>query len=321
MRTLLLGVLVSMAAATAPPPIEHATVEVNGVRLHYARSGSGQLVLFLHGFPEFWYAWKPQLDEFGKDHLAVAPDMRGYNLSSKPEPVDQYRVPLLIEDVRALAERLGFGPQRKFVLVGHDWGGAVAWSYAAAHPDTLDKLIIVNAPHPTVFSRLLREDPAQQKASGYMLMFRGPDAEKTLAANNHQMLVDIVLGAGLKNGTFTEDDKQAYLDAWSQPGALTGGLNYYRAAQLGPPAAAAPGAPTAAGGPGGPDAPGAGLVIKVPTLVIWGERDTALLTSNLVGLEEYVPQLTIKRIPDGTHWVVHEKAAEVNRHIRQFIAS
>ena len=243
MRTLLLGVLISMAAVTAPPPIEHATADVNGVRLHYAKSGTGQLILFLHGFPEFWYAWKNQLDEFGKDHLAVAPDMRGYNLSSKPAQLDQYRVPLLVEDVRALAESLGFGPKRKFTLVAHDWGGAVAWSYAAAHPDTLDKLVIVNAPHPTVFGRLLREDAAQQKASAYMLMFRGPDAEKTLSANNHQLLVDIVLGAGLKNGTFTEDDKKAYLEAWSQPGALTGGLNYYRAAQVGPvPASGAPGA-------------------------------------------------------------------------------
>jgi pimeloyl-ACP methyl ester carboxylesterase len=341
MRTLLLAALFSMAAATAPPPIEHATAEVNGVTLHYAKSGTGQLMLFLHGFPEFWYAWKDQLDEFGKDHLAVAPDMRGYNLSSKPESVDQYRVPLLIEDVRALAERLGFGPERKFILVGHDWGGAVAWAYAAAHPETLDKLVIVNAPHPTIFGRLLREDPAQQKASFYMLMFRGPEAEKALSANNHQMLVDIVLGAGLKNGTFTEDDKKAYLDAWSQPGALTGGLNYYRAAQLGPPASARGGTGAAgAGGTGGTGAAGAGvtgatgatgaagaqgaagagLVIKVPTLVIWGEGDTALLTSNLVGLDQYVPQLTVRRIPDGTHWVVHEKPAEVNRYIREFIA-
>jgi len=325
MRILLLAALVSLAAVTGPPPIERATADVNGVTLHYAKSGTGQLMLFLHGFPEFWYAWKDQLEEFGKDHLAVAPDMRGYNLSSKPESVDQYRVPLLIEDVRTLAERLGFGPERKFILIGHDWGGVVAWAYAAAHPDTLDKLVIVNAPHPTIFGRLLREDPAQQKASSYMLMFRGPEAEKTLSANNHQMLVDIVLGAGLKNGTFTEDDKKAYLDAWSQPGALTGGLNYYRAAQLGPPAGGtggtgAAGAARATGAAGVTGANGAGLVIRLPTLVIWGERDTALLTSNLVGLEQYVPELTVRRIPDGTHWVVHEKPAEVNRQIREFIA-
>lgn len=295
----------------APPPIEHETVDVNGVKLHVAKSGKGELILFLHGFPEFWYAWKNQLDEFGKDHLAVAPDMRGYNLSSKPAEVEQYRVPLLVEDVRALAEKYGFGAKRKFTLVGHDWGGAVAWAYAIAHPDTLNKLIIVNAPHPAVFQRELRENPAQQKASQYMLMFRGPDAEKTLSANDHAMLVQIVLSGGLKAGHFTEADKKAYLDAWSQPGALTGGLNYYRAAQVGPPTSTdkAPAAFVA----------GAAKV-NVPTLVIWGERDTALLTGNLEGLDGYVPQLTIRRIPEGTHWVVHEKPADINKHIREFIA-
>jgi pimeloyl-ACP methyl ester carboxylesterase len=307
MRLICLAVLLSMAVAAQQPRIQHAYADVNGVRLHYATAGDGQLVVFLHGFPEFWYAWKDQLAEFGKDHLAVAPDMRGYNLSSKPEGVEQYRMPLLVEDVRALAEKLGFGAKRKFILVGHDWGGVVAWSYAAAHPDTLEKLIIVNAPHPGVFGRLLREDPAQQKASAYMLMFRSPEGEKTLTANNHQMLVDIVLGQGLKSGAFTEADKKAYLEAWSQPGAVTGGLNYYRASQVGP----APDAPTP------PSAPS--LKVTVPTLVIWGEKDTALLTSNLDGLEQFVPQLTVKRIPEGTHWVVHEHPAEVNRHIREFI--
>ena len=311
-RTLPLVLALAAMALAAPPPIEHHTVDVNGVQLHYAQSGSGQLMLFLHGFPEFWYAWKNQLDAFGADHLAVAPDMRGYNLSSKPPEVEQYRIPLLVEDVHALAARLGHGANRKFILVGHDWGGVVAWAYAMAHPDTLEKLIIVNAPHPAVFQRELRENPAQQKASAYMLMFRGVDAEKTLSANDHEMLVRIVLSEGLKQGHFTEADKKAYLDAWSQPGALTGGLNYYRAAQVGPPAGSQPAAAVA------PIVPAA--KVSVPTLVIWGEKDTALLTGNLEGLEAYVPQLTIRRIPEGTHWVIHERADAVNRHIREFIA-
>ena len=309
--------LIAMFAALgagAVPPIEHDYAEVNGVRLHYAKSGSGQLMLFLHGFPEFSYAWNNQLQEFGRDHLAVAPDMRGYNLSSKPEGVDQYRMPLLIEDVRTLAAKLGYGANRKFILVGHDWGGVVAWAYAAAHPDTIEKLVIVNAPHPGVFARELRDNAAQQKASMYILMFRGPDAEKTLSANNHQTLVNIVLGEGLKKGTFTEVDKAEYLKAWSQPGALTGGLNYYRATQLGPPSGTAPAtAPAAAAAPAMPK-------IMVPTLVIWGEKDTALLTGNLDGLEAFVPQLTVKRIADGTHWVIHEQPAVVNKHIRDFLA-
>ncbi len=301
------------------PKLKDHFAEINGVRIHYVSAGKGSLILFLHGFPEFWYEWKSQLAEFGKDHLAVAPDMRGYNLSGKPTDVDQYQVKILIEDVRALAEHLG---HKKFILVGHDWGGAVAWAYAMAHPETLEKLIIVNAPHPGVFGRLLAQDPAQQKASQYMLMFRSPQAEQILSSNNYAVLVNAVLGEGLKTGVFTETDKQAYLAAWSQPGALTGGLNYYRAARVGPPAPA----PKEAGSTSQSKEPGNAfgidpekMIVDVPTLVIWGEKDTALLTANLDGLDRFVPHLTIKRIPDGSHWVIHERSAEVNQAIRDFI--
>ena len=173
------GVLMQASQAqTAPASFRDEYASVNGVRLHYVSAGNGPLILFLHGFPEFWYEWRNQLAEFGKDHLAVAPDMRGYNLSDKPEALDQYLMPVLVEDVRALADRLAQG--RKFVLVAHDWGGAVAWAFAIAHPEMLEKLVIINAPHPGVFGKLLASDPAQQKASTYMLMFRGGQAEQTL---------------------------------------------------------------------------------------------------------------------------------------------
>jgi pimeloyl-ACP methyl ester carboxylesterase len=310
MRIVLTALAAAGIAMASSPPIAHETVDVNGVKLHYAKAGSGQLMLFLHGFPEFWYAWKDQLDEFGKDHLAVAPDMRGYNLSAKPDGVEQYRMPALVEDMRALATTLGASTERKFILIGHDWGGVVAWATAMAHPDLIEKLVIINAPHPAIFQREIRNNPAQQKASTYMLMFRGPDAEKTLSANNYEMLVNAVLGPGLKQGHFTEADKAAYIEAWSQPGALTGGLNYYRAAQVGPPS----GAQTSAN-----DFATAMPKINLPTLVIWGEKDTALLTGNLEGLDEHVTKVTIRRIPDGTHWVVHEKRELVNRYIRDFI--
>jgi len=295
------------------PTFKDHYVKVNGVRLHYVSAGKGPLILFLHGFPEFWYEWKDQLAEFGKDHLAVAPDMRGYNLSDKPAELDQYRINVLVEDVRALGDHFSHG--KKFVLVAHDWGGAVAWAFAIQHPEMLEKLVIVNAPHPGVFGRLLASDAAQQKASQYMLMFRSPEAEKTLTANDYGFLVNIVLGDGLKNGVFTEEDKQAYIKAWSQPGALTGGLNYYRANQTGP---AQPGQPPSAGRGNFAVDPNA-LMVKVPTLVIWGEKDTALLTQNLDGLDKFVPQLTIKRIPDGSHWVIHEKRDVVNADIREFV--
>ncbi len=304
---LLAGMAFAASRPTAKPRWKHQYADVNGVRLHYVTEGKGPLIVFLHGFPEFWYEWKNQLPEFAKDHRVVAPDMRGYNLSAKPTDVDAYQMKNLVEDVRALAGHLGY---KKFVLVGHDWGGGVAWSFAIAHPEYLEKLVIVNCPHPAILARELANNPAQQKASQYMLLFRGPQAEQTLSANNYAALVDIVLGDGLKSGVFTEADKQAYIEAWSQPGALTGGLNYYRAANLGPPAPGAHAAPVADAGP---------MLVKVPTLVIWGEKDTALLTGNLDGMDQFVPNLTIKRIPDGSHWVIHEKPALVNSYIREFI--
>jgi epoxide hydrolase 4 len=290
--------------------IDHSYAYVNGIRLHYATSGRGKLMLFVHGFPEFWYAWKNQLVEFRRDYQAVAPDMRGYNLSEKPAGVDQYQVKFLREDLRALAEHLGC---KRFVLVGHDWGGAIAWAFALQYPSYLEKLVIINAPHPAVFERELRANPAQQKASEYMLMFRSPEAERILSANRYDFLYTGVLSEGIKHGYFTAEDCKAYLAAWSQPGAITGGLNYYRAAHIGPPT------------PEGEPANGkfvaefADLKIKVPTLVIWGEKDPYLLTGNLDGLEEFVSDLTIKRIPDGTHWVVHEKPALINDSIRAFL--
>src|SRR5260221_1695705 len=261
---LLAGLCAAPASAAFKdnPMFKEQFVKVNGVRLHVVSAGKGPLIIFLHGFPEFWYEWKNQLAEFGRDYQGVAPDMRGYNLSSKPAVVDQYQIKYLVEDLRALAEKLG---HKKFILVAHDWGGAVAWAFAIAHPDYLDKLVIINAPHPGVFQRELRGNPAPQKASQYMLMFRSAQAEQTLSANNYSMLVQVVLGEGLKNGVFTEEDKKAYIEAWSQPGALTGGLNYYRAARVGPPTGDDKQAANFAAGLGS-------LEVKVPTLVVWGEK-------------------------------------------------
>jgi epoxide hydrolase 4 len=271
--------------------------------------------LFLHGFPEFWYAWKSQLAEFGRDHLAVAPDLRGYNLSDKPAQLNRYEYSDLLEDIRQLGDH--FSPNRKFVLVGHDWGGVLAWRFAIAHPDRLERLVIVNAPHPRVYARLLTSDPAQRSASQYIFTNRSPQAEKTLSENNYASLVNRILDPGLKSGAFTEEDKAAYLDAWSQPGALTGGLNYYRANRSGPPT---PGQDTRLSASLADNVKLEGpSIVKVPTLVIWGEQDMRLLPQNLDGLEQFVPALTVKRIQDGSHWVVHEKPTQVNGYIREFI--
>jgi epoxide hydrolase 4 len=275
---------------------------VNGIKLHYVKAGNGKkLIVFLHGFPEFWYEYKNQLQEFskGNEYTVIAPDMRGFNLSSKPDSVKDYQVKYVIEDLRQLSEKLGY---KKFTLVGHDWGGVIAWWFAIAHPDYLDKLVIINAPHPAVFQRELAQNPEQQKASTYIKFFCSAQAEQALSMNNYKGLFDSVFGDDLKARNFTTADQQEYLKAWSQPGALTGSLNYYRASF----------------------GLGSGLSLSsyqvaVPTLVIWAEQDKYLMVSNLTGLEKYVPNLTIKKIPGASHWVIHEQPALVNQYIKDFI--
>jgi pimeloyl-ACP methyl ester carboxylesterase len=277
--------------------LEDCFADVNGVRLHYMKAGAGPLMIFLHGFPEFWYAWRMQLPEFAKDHLVVAPDMRGYNLSGKPAEVDQYAMPILIEDVRALAEHLGY---KKFVLVGHDWGGSVSWAFAIKYPEYLEKLVIANAPHPGVFGKLLQENAAQQQASQYIATVRAPGAEAVLSANNFAFLKIAMARAGLRDGLFSAEDWKQYEEAWSQPGALTGALNYYRAMR---PANVA-----------------SNVNVAVSTLVLWGELDTALVRQNVEGLHEFVPNLAVRLFPAGSHWIIHEHPQEVSQAIREFLA-
>ena len=285
--------------------LRHDYAVVNGVGLHYAAVGSGPLVLFLHGFPEFWYAWRAQLAEFGRDRLAVALDQRGHNLSEKPQSVEAYKARHLIADIRGFALALG---HPKFTLVGHDWGGAIAWGFASAHPEMLDKLVIINAPHSIPFARDLGVDPAQQRASAYMNLFRNPKAERVMSEDGcrrlFRMSVDWWKGSA--------DERQAYLEAWTKAGALTGMLNWYRASPFYPPV--------------GDDRGAAGLkldpkdfMVRVPTLVIWGMRDEFLRPKLLDGLEACVPDLRIERIAEGTHWVIHEQPERVSALIRGFL--
>jgi len=299
-----LACVLTMLPLAAAQRSKDRYADVNGVRLHYVEQGRGPLILFLHGFPEFWYSWKDLLADFGRDHHAVAVDMRGYNLSSRPETVDAYRVPVIVEDIRTLALKL---KAKNFALMGHDWGGVIAWAFAAQHAEMLDRLIIINAPHPTLFARLLATDPAQQKASGYFNLFNSPQAEQMLSANNYAGML------GAFGSSLNEEDRKVYLAAWNRPGGLTGGLNYYRAAQLRSPAGAPPGQVAQ------PPAIQPLAPITTPTLVIWGEKDTALLTGNLEGLDQFVKPLTIQRVPDGSHWVVHEKPGQVIQYIRAFL--
>jgi len=285
--------------------IVHEHVQVNGIRLHVARAGEGPLMLFLHGFPEYWEMWKPILEHFAaRGWCAVAPDMRGYNLSDKPADVGAYHAKHLGADVLALAAHYSKDP---FVLVAHDWGGAIAWAVAIAKPKALSRLVMLNSPHPYVFWRELCNNPAQQAASQYMNLFRAPKAERVLSENGFARLLSAFADAG-------EAWRKSLVEAWSQPGALTGGLNYYRASVLYPPTAEDPGARKLQWKP-------QDFVVRVPTLVLWGMRDTALLPGCLDGLEEVVPDLKLVRVPEATHWIARERTDLVCREIEAFTAS
>ncbi len=212
-------------------------------------------------------------------------------------------------DVVRLAARFGAAP---FVLVAHDWGGALAWGLAAAHPELLSHLVIVNAPHPYTFWRELARDPAQQKASDYMLLLRDAKAERVLSENGYARLARMVFDEA--QGAFGPEDQAAYREAWAQPGALTAALNYYRASPLYPPSPGDPGAARLA-------LQSQDFMVRVPMLVIWGERDRALLPGCLEGLEQCVPELEIVRVPDASHWIVHEQPARVCSEIERFVAA
>jgi epoxide hydrolase 4 len=286
----------------------HEFIETNGVRLHCALQGTGPAMLFLHGFPEFWYCWRHQIAEFASKFKTVTPDMRGYNTSDKPIGVEQYRMSVLVEDLRGLIEALG---EEKVIMVAHDWGGAIAWAFAEKYPHLLYKLIILNAPHPLIFARELKGNPLQQKASEYMLLLRSDRAEEVLSRNGCAWLKEVVFNGCKKPSAFTEEDRAAYVEAWSQPGALTGSLNYYRAAGgLKTPKETKSGALDEGGKKGR---------ILASTLVIWGEGDVALTLSLLDGLEDYVPDLNVRRIPGATHWVQNDSPDLVNNYIWEFV--
>jgi len=286
----------------------HEWRDCGGVRLHCAvagemRGGGDRLMLFLHGFPEFWAAWRGPMQYFAeRGWLCVAPDLRGYNLSDKPEGVEPYKAKHLVADVLALGEH--YSPGRKFVLVAHDWGGAVAWAVAISQPQRLQRLVMINSPHPYTFWRELRDSAAQQKASEYMNVFRLPKAERVLSENGYARLLSAF-------GHLPQAWRDELVEAWSRPGALTGGLNYYRASPLHPPAADDPGPSKFRFEP-------KDFMVRVPTLVLWGERDSALLTGCLDGLEACVPDLKLVRVPDASHWIVHEKPGLVCSEIAAF---
>ena len=279
--------------------------------MHYVSRGEGKPILFLHGFPQFWFLWRNQLADLGDDHAVYAPDMRGYNLSCKPEDPEAYRMRHLLEDIRGLIEQLDVGP---LTLVGHDWGGIVSWAFALKYPELLENLVIIDAPPPFTWNRDLRESPKQRSAVNYMIELSkpSPEPEEMLEGNEFSMMDDIMRRIGGSSAQLSNEERATYHEAWAQPGALRGGLNYYRAARMGEQVAAG----------GVPEEYASKITsqsVAVRTLVIWGENDAALLPSLTRGLSEWVPQLRVEILPGAGHWVPYERPGEVNALIREFV--
>ena len=278
---------------------QHDYIITNGVKLHYVTQGEGPLLLMLHGFPEFWYSWRHQIPEFAKDYKVVALDLRGYNESDKPPQQSAYGMSEFIKDVEGVITGLGYD---RCVLVGHDWGGMIAWFFAYAHPEMLERLILLNIPHPAKFAQGLRT-PQQILRSSYTLFFQLPVLPELLIQwSDYQALESAFKGMAINKNAFTPADIQAYKDAASRPGALTAMLNYYRNAF-----------PMMLRDDWS--------VLQVPTLMIWGEEDTALGKELTYGTQAYVRDFQIRYIPNCSHWVQQEQPQLVNQYIRDFLAT
>jgi len=289
----------------------HFATLPNGTRLHFARAGNSErpLLLFLHGFPEFSFAWHQQLAEFGDTHHAVAPDLRGYNLSDQPSEVAAYRAKFLLQDIEQFIHWLG---RERCVIVAHDWGGALAWQLAIQAPQLVERLLIVNATHPVPFAEALASDPAQQAASQYMNWLRAEGSEQALAKDDFRVMEKLMLGMGTHAAWFDDATRARYHDCWSR--GLRGGVNYYRASLVHPPTATEPGAAGITLDP-------AKFHVRVPVRVLWGEQDQAMLTSLLDPLDRLVDDLQIERVPDASHWIVHEQPERVNDWIARSLHS
>jgi pimeloyl-ACP methyl ester carboxylesterase len=268
------------------------------------------VLMFLHGFPEAAFIWDELLEHFARPenggYRCVAPNLRGYEQSSQPADVAAYRPKHLVQDIAALAQVEG-APLA--CLVAHDWGGAVAWNFANQLPQLTQRLAIINSPHPGTFLRALQSSAKQQEASAYMNFLVRPDAEKLLREDGYRRLLAFFTHWG-SAPWLTEALKARYRAVWDA--SLTGGLNYYRASPLRPPREgdAAASAVTL---------PREMLTVDLPTLVLWGMQDAALLPELLEGLEDYVPRLTVEKVPDASHWIVHEQPALVIERLAAFL--
>jgi pimeloyl-ACP methyl ester carboxylesterase len=279
--------------------LTHGEAQVGGgIRLHYVEAGEGPLVVLLHGFPEFWYSWRNQILPLARaGYHVVAPDMRGYDLSDKPVGWREYDGDRLAHDIAGLIRN--FGDERAY-LVGHDWGAAVAYMTAMRHPELLHKLAILNVPHPERMLagfRTLR----QLRKSWYMFFFQIPGLPEKMFSRDDFSFAKRSLRAD-SPGSFSDADLERYVQAWSQPGALTGMINYYRAALRRSPRAALEQL----------------VPIQTETLVIWGMRDQHLGSELAEPLPKWVPNVRVERLPEATHWVQHDAPERVNELLLEF---
>jgi len=282
-------------------PLETLFFQNGKVELHAIAAGpkDGPLVLLLHGFPEFWYGWHRQIEPLAAAGFRVlVPDQRGYNLSSKPPGVKSYALSELTSDVMAIADQLG---QQRIFLAGHDWGAAVAWSAALLHPGRIAKLAILNVPHPSVMRRYLQSNRRQMRRSWYIFFFQLPLLpEMFFRARNFRLGVSSLIGSS-RAGTFSADDLARYRAAWSQPGALTAMINWYRAGLR-------------------VRSRFADRTVRVPTRILWGQRDAFLLPEMAQESLRYCTDAQLISFPDASHWLQHEEPDRVSRALIEFFS-
>ncbi len=271
------------------------------VKLHAVAAGpkDGPLVLLLHGFPEFWYGWRRQIEPLAAAGFRVlVPDQRGYNLSGKPPGVKSYALSELTSDVMAIADQLG---QPRIFLAGHDWGAAVAWSAALLHPERIAKLAILNVPHPSVMRRYLQSNRRQMRRSWYIYFFQIPFLPEMLFRAGSFRLGVSSLTRSSRPGTFSADDLARYRAAWSQPGALTAMINWYRAGLRA-------------------RSRFADRTVRVPTRILWGQRDSFLLPEMAQESLRYCTNAELISFPDASHWLQHEEPDRVSHFLIEFFS-
>jgi len=290
-----------------PHPISHGYADVNNVRLHYAEAGSGELVILLHGFPEFWYSWRHQLKALAPLFHVVAPDLRGYNLSDKPAMVADYRLEVLAEDVIGLMSHFGAA---KASLVGHDWGAGISWAVAQKYADRVSKLAVMQVPPAAAWRANM--SVRQLMRSWYMFLFQLPRVPEWMISRDGFAALDKVFRERVSRpNAFSDADIAAYREALQKPGALTAAINYYRAnvVRLMRRSSSGEGAKA-----------GKNNRIRVPTLFIFGEQDPAILPQTVKGIARFIdaPYREL-RIADCSHWVQNEAPDEVNAALVEFL--